>query len=220
MVTVLRRVGVENISFPENQTCCGQPAYNSGYRDESRDLALKFINDFKDSEYIVCPSGSCVSMVKVFYKQLFQNEKQYLDIVTSIANRTYEFSDFMINVLGVSNVGARYEGTVTYHDSCHALRELGINEQPRELLRNVSGLKLIEMNMSDACCGFGGTFSVKYPYVSTAMLQEKVQCIVDSGADTIVSTDTGCLMNIGGYISRNSIHLKVYHIAEILSITD
>ena len=168
MVKVLRRAGVKNIVLPEGQTCCGQPAYNSGHQDETREIAMKFIEDFKESKYIVCPSGSCVSMVKVFYKELFQNDKQYLDIVSSIADRTYEFTDFIINVLGISKLEAIYNGKVTYHDSCHALRELGISGQPRELLRNVSGLELIEMDMSDACCGFGGTFSVKFPDISAA----------------------------------------------------
>ncbi len=220
MVKVLRRAGVQNITFPENQTCCGQPAFNSGYPDEAREVAIKFLEDFDDDRYIVSPSGSCVSMVSVFYKQLFENDEQYLRLSEKISGRIYEFSDFLINVLGISNVGAKYSGKVAYHDSCHALRELGISNQPRELLRNVSGLKLIEMDMHDACCGFGGTFSVKFPNVSTAMLEEKVQCIIDSGADTVVSTDMGCLMNIEGYMSRKSIPIKVHHISEILSITD
>ena len=159
-------------------------------------------------------------MVSVFYKQLFDNDEQYLRLSEKISGRIYEFSDFLINVLGISNLGAKYSGKVAYHDSCHALRELGISNQPRELLRNVSGLKLIEMDMHDACCGFGGTFSVKLPNVSTAMLEEKVQCIIDSGAGTVVSTDMGCLMNIEGYMSRKSISIKVQHISEILSITD
>jgi len=220
MVKVLNRAGVGNILFPESQTCCGQPALNSGYHKEAKEVAIKFLNDFKEGAYIVCPSGSCVSMVSVFYKQLFENDEQYLRLSEKISGNIYEFSDFLINVLGISNVGAKYSGKVAYHDSCHALRELGISNQPRELLRNVSGLKLIEMNMHDACCGFGGTFSVKLPNVSTAMLQEKVQCIIDSGADTVVSTDMGCLMNIEGYMSRKSIPIKVHHISEILSITD
>ncbi|HSG31656.1 MAG TPA: (Fe-S)-binding protein [Thermodesulfobacteriota bacterium] len=220
MVKVLRRAGAHNINIPENQTCCGQPAYNSGYQSEAKEIAIKFLDDFKDSEYIVCPSGSCVSMIKVFYKDLFKNDDNYSDIANVISHNTYELSDFIINILGVSNIGAMYRGKVTYHDSCHALRELGISGQPRELLKNVDGLQLIEMDMHDACCGFGGTFSVKYPDVSTAMLKEKVQCIIDSGADTIVSTDMGCLMNIQGYISRNNISIKVHHIAEILAITD
>ncbi len=219
MVNVLSRAGVQDVNFTQNQTCCGQPAFNSGYQDEAKDLAIKFIDDFKDSEYIVCSSGSCTSMVKVFYKELFKNDKSYMNMVNEISERTYEFTDFMINVLGISRVGAEYYGKVTYHDSCHALRELGINGQPRELLRNVRGLELVEMNMNDACCGFGGTFSVKYPEVSTAMLGEKVQCIIDSGADTVVSTDMGCLMNISGFISKNSIPIKVKHIAEILALS-
>ena len=159
MVKVLNRVGVSNITFPESQTCCGQPAFNSGYQKEAREVAVKFLRDFNEDGYIVCPSGSCVSMVKVFYKELFEDDERYRKSAESVAGRTYEFTDFLINVLGIKDVGAKYNCTATYHDSCHALRELGINEEPRKLLENVTGLKLIEMNMHDACCGFGGTFS-------------------------------------------------------------
>lgn len=220
MVKVLDRVGIGNISFPESQTCCGQPAYNSGYQREAREVAIKFLSDFDDEAYIVCPSGSCVSMVKVFYNVLFENDSKYKEAAGNIAARTYEFTDFLTNVLGIVDVGARYNSKATYHDSCHALRELGINEQPRILLKKVSGLELVEMDMHDACCGFGGTFSVKYPDVSTAMLEEKIKCISESGADTVISTDMGCLMNIGGYISRNSLSFEVKHIAEILAVTN
>lgn len=219
VMNVLERIGVKHIDFPSQQTCCGQPAYNSGYQKEAREVAVKFLNDFKNSDYIVCPSGSCTSMIKVFYESLFRGDSRYAGLYESIRNRTYEFTDFLINVLGKSNVGAVYEGRVTYHDSCHALRELGIGSQPRELLRNVKELELIEMDMHDTCCGFGGTFSVKYPDVSTAMLKEKVDCIIQSGADTVVSTDMGCLMNIGGYIKKNNIRVKVHHISEILALT-
>lgn len=219
MVKVLNRVGVSNISFPKSQTCCGQPAYNSGYQNEAREVAVKFLRDFNDDGYIVCPSGSCVSMVKVFYKELFENDTNHRVSAENIAGRTYEFTDFLTNVLGIVDVGAKYKCKATYHDSCHALRELGINEQPRKLLEKVSGLELVEMNMHDACCGFGGTFSVKYPDVSTAMLEEKIKCIRESGADTVISTDMGCLMNMGGYISRNSLHFDVKHIAEVLAVT-
>ncbi len=219
MLNVMRSAGAQNINVPINQTCCGQPAYNSGHQSEAKEIAIKFIEDFKDSEYIVCPSGSCVSMIKIFYKELFKDDNRYSDIANVISNNTYELSDFIINILGVSNIGSTYRGKVTYHDSCHALRELGISGQPRELLKNVDGLQLIEMDMNDACCGFGGTFSVKFPDVSTAMLKEKVNCIIKSGADTVVSTDMGCLMNINGYIKRNNIPIKVYHISEILAPT-
>lgn len=220
IVKVLNRVGAGRISFPETQTCCGQPAYNSGYRKEAREVAIKFLRDFDDDAYIVCPSGSCVTMVKVFYKELFENDPRYKESAGNIAGRAYEFTDFLTNVIGIVDVGAKYRCKATYHDSCHALRELGINEQPRKLLKEVSGLELVEMDMHDACCGFGGTFSVKYPDVSTAMLREKINCITASGADTVISTDMGCLMNIGGYISRNSLPFEVKHIAEILAVTN
>lgn len=220
MIKVLNRLGLENIDFPRSQTCCGQPAYNSGYQKEAKEIAVKFLSDFKDEAYIICPSGSCTSMVKVFYKELFENDSRYSICAAGIAERTYEFTDFLINILGIEDVGASYKCKATYHDACHAFRELGIYDQPRKLLENVSGLELVEMSMNDACCGFGGTFSIKYPDLSTAVLEEKIGSILDSGADTVISTDLGCLMNIGGYISRKSLKLNIKHIAEILAVTN
>lgn len=216
MVKVLRKFGVD-VDFPEDQTCCGQPAFNSGFRDDTRKLAERFISIFDGNGFIVSPSGSCTSMVKVFYKELFRNDPETLKKVKGISSRTFEFTDFLVNVLKVEDVGAVYSGKVTYHDSCHLLRELGIQDEPRRLIRSVKGVELVEMNMNDVCCGFGGTFSIKMPEVSVSILDEKIKSIVESGADTVISTDMGCLMHIGGAISRRKIPVKVMHIAELLA---
>lgn len=224
MVRVLDRLGVETV-FLNDQTCCGQPAFNSGYQDDARIVAERFlkvfekaVNDNSGKEiYIVCPSGSCTSMIKVFYQELFHNSPSSLEMVKRISTRTFEFTDFLVNVLNITNVGAEYGGVLTYHDSCHMLRELGVNDAPRELIRAVKGVEFREMEMHDACCGFGGTFSVKFPEVSVSMLEEKIDCIEKSGADTVVSADMGCLMNIGGALSRRNIPVNVMHIADLLA---
>jgi len=224
VVRVLDRLGVET-EFLEDQTCCGQPAFNSGYQDDVRVVAERFLkvfervlNEGSEKEvYIVCPSGSCTSMVKVFYQELFHNNLSLLNIVKKISARTFEFTDFLVNVLNITDVGAEYGGVLTYHDSCHMLRELGVGDTPRELIRSVKGIEFTEMEMHDACCGFGGTFSVKFPDVSVSMLDEKIDCITKSGADTVVSADMGCLMNIGGALSRRKIPIKVMHIADLLA---
>ncbi len=211
---ILERAGQEVI-YCEKQTCCGQPAFNSGYREETAVLAEKFLRDFNDAEVIVAPSGSCVSMVKEFYSHLPLSEslKRKHD---DLKNRIYEFSEFLVNILKVDNIGAEFNHSVTYHDSCHLLRELGIEEEPRKLLKNVKGLEFIEMENSNQCCGFGGTFSMKYPDISTEMVKSKVNSIVDSGAEYVVGADTGCLMHIQGYADRNEIPLKTIHLAEVL----
>ncbi len=224
MVRVLDRLGVET-EFLEEQTCCGQPAFNSGYQDDARVVAERFLNIFEKAIndgsgkeiYIVCPSGSCTSMIKVFYKELFHNSPSLLELVKRVSAQTFEFTDFLVNVLNIRDVGAEYGGIVTYHDSCHMLRELGVNDAPRELIRSVKGVEFKEMEMHDACCGFGGTFSVKFPEVSVSMLDEKINSIVKSGADTVISADMGCLMNIGGALSRRNIPIKVVHIADLLA---
>lgn len=224
MVKVLRELGVE-VDFIEEQTCCGQPAYNSGYQDDAKAVAERFLSVFDkalsddpDKEiYVVCPSGSCTSMVKVFYQDLFKNSPELLNKCKKISQQTFEFSDFIVNVLGSTNVGAQYDGVVTYHDSCHLLRELRVKNGPRELIKSVKGLQFKEMELHDACCGFGGTFSIKFPNVSTSMLDEKIECIVNSGADTLVSADMGCLMNIQGALSRQNIPIKVMHLAQLLA---
>lgn len=224
MVSVLRKSGVE-VEFPEEQTCCGQPAFNSGYREDAIAVAERFISVFDralstgsgEESYIVCPSGSCSTMIKVFYKELFHNMPEILDKVERISSLTYEFSEFLVKVLKKTDLGAEYSGVVTYHDSCHLLRELGIKDEPRKLIDEVRGAEFREMELHDACCGFGGTFSIKFPKVSVSMLDEKIDCIVKSGADTVVSCDMGCLMNIGGALGRREIPVRVMHLAELLA---
>jgi len=216
MVEVLRRLGVE-VDFPEAQTCCGQPAFNSGYRKEARDLAARFINVFDDSEYVVAPSGSCASMVKVFYADLFEDDAAMRERARALAARTYEFSEFLVNVLQIEDVGAQFSGRVALHQSCHLLRELNVRGEPLRLLRAVRGIELVELERAEACCGFGGLFAIKYAQISGSILQEKIDHIRESGADVIVASDMGCLMHIGGGLSRQRIPVRTMHIAELLA---
>ena len=216
VVNVLSKLGIE-VDFIESQTCCGQPAYNSGYQEDAREVAIKFIETYKDvNTPIVCPSGSCTSMITVFYDELLKHNINYKNAINNIKQRTFEFTDFLVNHLNTVNIGSKYEGTVTYHDSCHSLRELGLKNESRQLLNAINGLKLIEMDMCDACCGFGGTFSVKNPEVSISMVEEKVNSALQTDAEAIVSSDMGCLMNINGYISRKKLPIKTMHIAQVL----
>ena len=217
MLRVLSGMGFA-IEFPQNQTCCGQPAFNSGYRKEAGEVACHFLDVFDAGEGpIVCPSGSCVSMVKNYYGELFRDDPEKLSRAEKISSDIYEFSEFVFRRKETINNNSSYRGKVTFHDSCHALRELGISSQPRELIKSLNGVDLVEMEMADACCGFGGTFSIKYPEVSKSMLQEKTDSIVNSGADAVVSTDMGCLMNIKGLVSRKKLPVKVLHLAELLA---
>jgi L-lactate dehydrogenase complex protein LldE len=216
MVEVLRRLGVE-LDFPEAQTCCGQPAFNSGYRAEARELAERFIEVFDDSQYIVTPSGSCASMVKVFYADLFEDDAAKRERARRLAARTYEFSEFLVNVLKVEDVGARFRGRVALHQSCHLLRELNVRTEPLKLLSAVRDIELVELERADACCGFGGLFAIKYAQISGGILQEKIDCIKRSGADVIVASDMGCLMHINGGLSRQRIPVRTMHIAELLA---
>lgn len=216
-VKILKNLGVE-VDFPKDQTCCGQPSFNSGFQEDTRSIAKRFLSIFNQdhNRFIICPSGSCTSMIRVFYKELFKNDPQMLETTYKVSSRTYELSEFLINVLQTEDVGAYYNGKVTYHDSCHLLRELRVKDEPRKLIKSVKGVEFIEMNLHDACCGFGGTFSVKFPDISASILDEKIENIVKSGADTIVSTDMGCLMQIDGALSRRKIPIKTMHIAELL----
>ncbi len=217
MVKVFEGLGVP-MEYPQSQTCCGQPALNSGYRKEARAAAQRFVEIFGDAEKIVCPSGSCVHIVRHHYPELFADESMEFRMrVKDIGHRCYEFSEYLVDVLGVVNIGAEFPGKVTYHDSCHLLRGLGIKEQPRKLLNHVKELEFVEMNDSDICCGFGGTFSVNYPEISTAMVDEKIENILASGADYVVGCDISCLMNIKGRLSRRGEKVQVKHIAEILA---
>lgn len=207
MAEVLERAGCE-VEFREAQTCCGQPAFNSGYRDEARDVARHFLKVFEGAEYIVVPSGSCTSMVAHHYADLFDGHHE---------TRVYEFSRFLVDVLKVDDVGARLDSVATYHDSCHALRELKIHDAPRRLLRNVRGLQLTEMDAAEECCGFGGTFSVKFAEVSGAIARTKIDSIVRTGADTVVSIDSSCLMQLQGVLSRAGSAVRTMHLAEVLA---
>ncbi len=216
MVRVLTRLGI-SITVPVDQTCCGQMAYNSGYLKEAAVAARRFIRIFENAEVIVAPSGSCANMVVNHYPELFSDDPKWRDRAKQVGARTFELSQFLVDVLKVSDVGARYDGSLTYHDSCHLLRNLRIKEQPRKLIQNVDGLTFIEMIDSDRCCGFGGTFSFKYPDISTAMLADKIQNISDSGAGGVVGCDAGCLMNMEGMIKRKGLPIKTVHIARLLA---
>jgi len=215
-VKVLRHLGVD-VAFPEDQTCCGQIGFNGGYRKEAAEVAKHFIQTFEPFEHIVVPSGSCASMVKVYYKELFEHDPEWLERAQAVAEKTHELSEFIVNVLGVTEVGATSTGLVTYHDACHLLRELGISEEPRTLIQNVHGVELQEMAKSDACCGFGGLFSVKFPEVSAAILRDKLKNIGDSGASAVVANDCGCLMHMRGAMRRNGTAVRGKHIAELLA---
>ena len=219
-VKVLRRAGCE-VLFDERQTCCGQPAFNTGYRKEARKFAEKFIEIFEqsDAEYIVSPSGSCTAMVKHFH-ELFPDDKAWRERCEKIAAKTYEFSSFLVNVLKIETMNAKFSGKLTWHDACHGLRDLNIRREPRKLLKAVENAEFIELQGADVCCGFGGTFSVKFPEISAAILDSKIEAIENSGADAVVSCDASCLMQIGGRLSRINSKVKPLHIAEILASQD
>ena len=214
MVRIFERLG-HTVDVPENQTCCGQPPFNSGYWDEARSVACHQMDVFRNADAIVSASGSCGSMFKVFYPELFHHHARENE-AKSIASKTWEFSEFLVQKLGVTDVGARFEGRATFHDGCHGLRELGTKTAPRELLKNVKGLELIEMREAETCCGFGGTFAVKYPQISTAMAEVKCLSICDTNAEYVISNDSSCLMQIAGWLDRNKGTIKCLHLAEVL----
>jgi L-lactate dehydrogenase complex protein LldE len=214
MVKVLKKLGIR-MDYPSEQTCCGQPAFNTGYRREAKRLAERFIRIFKDAEYIVAPSGSCVAMVKVFYPQL-DIDPELQGELDRVTKSIYEFSEFLVNVLGVVDLGARLRAKVTYHDACHLLRELNVRDAPRHLIQHIRDVEFVESDNSDVCCGFGGTFSVKYPEISAAMAEEKIQYLQKSGAEYIIANDTSCLMQIAGMLSRKKISIRTVHLAELL----
>ena len=219
-VEVLRRCGCE-VEFDERQTCCGQPAFNTGYRDEARRVAKRFIEVFEESQAdaIVSPSGSCTAMIQHF-TELFTEESRWRARAQAVAARTHELSSFLVRVLKVEDVGASWHGRLTWHDACHGLRDLNIKSEPRRLLRNVRGAEFVEMENAEACCGFGGTFSVKYPEISVAILDQKIEAIERAGVDAVVSGDASCLMQIGGRLSRKGSQVRAMHLAELLAATD
>jgi L-lactate dehydrogenase complex protein LldE len=216
-VEVLRRVGCE-VEFDKRQTCCAQPAFNTGYLDEARPVAQRFIEIFEQSkaDAIVSPSGSCTAMVH-HYTQLFAGDPEWLPRAQAIAAKTYELSSFLVRVLKVEDVGASWRGRLTWHDACHGLRDLNLKTEPRTLIRNVRGAEFVELEHADACCGFGGTFSVKYPEISVAILDQKIDAIERAGVQAVVSGDASCLMQIGGRLSRKRSKVKVMHLAELLA---
>jgi L-lactate dehydrogenase complex protein LldE len=217
-VQVLRRVGCV-VEFDERQTCCGQPAFNTGYRPEARMLARRFIEIFEasDADAIVSPSGSCTAMVH-HYEELFE-DAAWRGRARALAKRTHELSDFLVNRVGVDDVGASFSGRLTWHDACHGLRDLGLKSEPRRLLRHVRGAELVELVNAESCCGFGGTFSVKHPEISVAMLDEKVEAIERAGVDAVVSGDASCLMQIGGRLTRRGSSVRAMHLADVLACT-
>ena len=213
---LLEEAGCE-VFVPETQTCCGQPGWNSGDRPSARSLAQKLIEEFEACDYVVAPSGSCAGMVKVHFAELFPGEGAWLERAERLARKTYELTDFLVNIAGIARVPGNYSGTVTYHDSCSGLRELGVKGQPRALLAKMAGVQLKEMKDAETCCGFGGTFSVKYSGISSAIGEAKARTIAATEASCVVSCDLGCLMQIAGKLSRDGKKIQARHIAELLA---
>jgi L-lactate dehydrogenase complex protein LldE len=216
-VRLLRRLGV-TVDFPAAQTCCGQPHFNSGFHNDARDLARHTIRVFDNGRPVVTPSGSCAAMVKLEYPELFHEDAAWHARAADLAARTHELSDFLVNVLKVEDVGARFEGKVTYHMACH-LRGLGLISEPERLLRRVRGLEYVPLERADECCGFGGSFAVRFPGISGAMVNDKAGFIEKTGASVVVATDAGCLMNIAGCLRRRASAVRALHLAQVLEAT-
>jgi len=215
MIKVLEKAGC-TVSYNTSQTCCGQPAFNAGFWDEAKAVCSKFIKDFGDADCIVTPSASCAGFVKNYYTKLFENSSLH-NQVKDLSKKIFEFSEFLIDIQKVEDVGAVLKGKATYHDSCAALRECKIKEEPRKLLSHVKGLELVEMNDVETCCGFGGTFAVKFEAISVAMGEQKVENALATDADYLISTDLSCLMHLQGYINTKGYKLKTMHIADVLA---
>jgi L-lactate dehydrogenase complex protein LldE len=215
MVKILEKLNV-GVNYNPEQTCCGQPAFNAGYWDMCKEVGEKFIHDFSNDRYIVSPSASCVGMVKNYYPEIFHNTVLHNEY-KSIQKKIYELSDFLVNVLNVTDVGARLDGVATYHDACSALRELNIKSAPRTLLSKVKGLEIREMNDTETCCGFGGTFSVKFEPIAVGMAEQKVINAEATKAEYLISTDASCLMHIDGYLRKQGKPMKTMHLADVLA---
>lgn len=215
-VKLLKDAGCD-VHIPISQTCCGQPAYNSGDRADTIVLARQVIQTFEGFDYIVVPSGSCGGMLRQHYPALFKDDPDLRARALAMAERTFELISFLVDVMKMEKVSAHYEGLVTYHDSCAGLRELGIKQQPRKLLASVQGLEFKEMADCEICCGFGGTFCIKYPEISNRMVTDKATNIKASGADTLLAGDMGCLLNMAGKLEREGVKIRVRHVAEILA---
>lgn len=205
------------VEAPAAQTCCGQPAYNSGDRADARAIAQNVIRTFEDFDYVVAPSGSCAGMLKKHYPALFAEDRVWKAKADKFSSKVFELVSFLVDVMGVSAVDARFSGSVTYHDSCSGLRELGVSGQPRKLLSSVEGLELKEMREADVCCGFGGTFCVKYPEISNGIVTKKAERIGETGADMLLAGDLGCLMNMAGKLKRRGSAVEARHVAEVLA---
>ncbi len=219
VVRVLERAGAR-VNFPPGQTCCGQPAFNAGLRSQARRMAIQTIRAFEDSPGpVVVPSGSCAAMIRHSYPELFEGDREWLPRAEALAERTFEFTEYLVDELKVTDLGARFPGALTYHSSCHLLREMGVNRQPRALLEAVREARFVELPQSEECCGFGGVFSVEHPEVSAAMLERKIANLDASGAPVVVSCDAGCITHINGGLHRRGKMQRVMHIAEILEKT-
>ena len=215
VVQILRRLG-HVVDYPVAQTCCGQPAFNSGAWEQAREVARHTLEVFRDAEIVCIPSGSCVAMLKVFYRELFKDEPEYEE-ACALGEKTWEFASLLVNKLGVTDVGAELNAAATFHDGCHGLRELGVRSEPRALLAKVRGLRLVEMASAETCCGFGGTFAVKFPMISTAMGEAKCAAAAETGADCVISLDSSCLMHLQGLLDRQGSRMRCLHLAEVLA---
>lgn len=215
MVKILEKAGCE-VNYNPQQTCCGQPAFNAGFWNDAKKVGEKFIKDFSGNRYIVAPSGSCVGFIRNFYEELFSNTAQHNEF-RLLQKNLFELSEFLVNVLKIEQLGAQMQGVATYHDACGALRECKIKDAPRKLLRQVKGLELREMNECETCCGFGGTFAVKFESISVGMVEQKIENALATGADYLISTDYSCLMHIEGYIRKHKKPLQVMHLADVLA---
>jgi L-lactate dehydrogenase complex protein LldE len=215
MVKVLEKAGC-SVSYNAEQTCCGQPAFNAGFWDDARQVCTKFLKDFTTGEYIVAPSASCVGFVRNYYGKLFENSPLNNN-AKAISKNIFELSEFLVKVLGKTNFNARLQGRAAYHDSCAGLRECKIKNEPRQLLANVSGLELVELQDVETCCGFGGTFAVKYEPISIGMAEQKVENALATDAQYLISTDLSCLMHLQGYIDNKGYNLKTLHLADVLA---
>ncbi|MBU1205642.1 MAG: (Fe-S)-binding protein [Proteobacteria bacterium] len=215
-VTLLRRLGINSI-YHEEQTCCGQPAINAGYQQAAQKAAKHFIKVFGEDDQVVSPSGSCVGMVKYHYPELFENEPEWRRRAEELAPRMFELAQYLVDVLKAEDVGASFAGKVAYHESCHILRGLGVSEQPKKLIGNVPGTQLVPLNAAESCCGFGGEFANNFPDISESMVKDKVENYLSSGADLLLLGEPGCLLNIGGFLSRNHPRKKAMHLASFLA---
>ncbi|MCK6649247.1 MAG: (Fe-S)-binding protein [Bacteroidia bacterium] len=215
MVKILERVGC-GVNYNPEQTCCGQPAFNAGYRGECKEVGEKFIREFQNDRYIVTPSASCAGFVKNYYPEMFHNSVLHNEY-KQIQKNMFEISDFLVNILKITDLGARLDGIATYHDSCAALREYGVKREPRVLLEKVRGLELREMKDTETCCGFGGSFSVKFEPIAVGLGEQKVSNAVDTGAEYVISTDISCLMHMDGYAKKQGKNIKMMHLVDVLA---